>query len=372
MREESTEALSGRTLECATESIVRQPRIAVFAGYDTRKHRSHGAVGIVNREFEFYRHLILDGRVSTADNLAVKHIGNVMLLLGHVDYGIGLGLFRHVKELAEIKVRSLEGVMVGLDMEHVGASDNLVKAADTYFGKSLADFLGEELEEVNHILAAPSETLAKFLVLGRYSDRACVHMALAHHHASEHDKCTCGETELLGTEHCHYNHVTRTLELTVSLELHLTAKVVDDKGLLCLCQTYLHRQTGIADRTCRRCARTAIAAADGNKVALGLCHTCRDGTHSALADELDRDIRLGVDILEVENQLGKVLDGIDVMVRGRRYEGDAGYGVTCLGDNLVDLESGELATFTGLGTLGYLNLDFIGVDKILSRDTEAA
>ena len=43
-----------------------------------------------------------------------------------------------------------------------------------------------------------------------------------------------------------------------------------------------------------------------------------------------------------------------------------------LGDDLVDLEAGELASLAGLCALGDLDLDFVGVDEVLSGDAEAA
>ena len=41
--------------------------------------------------------------------------------------------------------------------------------------------------------------------------------------------------------------------------------------------------------------------------------------------------------------------------------------MTGLGDNLVNLESRQLAALTGLGSLRYFNLYLISIDKILGR-----
>src|SRR5690606_7240260 len=62
----------------------------------------------------------------------------------------------------------------------------------------------------------------------------------------------------------------------------------------------------------------------------------------------------------------------DVVVRGRRDEGDAGHAVAKLGDERGDLGAGELAAFAGLGALGHLDLDFLGGGEVGGGDAEAA
>ncbi len=49
-------------------------------------------------------------------------------------------------------------------------------------------------------------------------------------------------------------------------------------------------------------------------------------------DQLDRDQRLRVDLLEVEDQLRQILDRVDVVVRRRGDQGHAGHGVAQAGD----------------------------------------
>jgi hypothetical protein len=50
----------------------------------------------------------------------------------------------------------------------------------------------------------------------------------------------------------------------------------------------------------------------------------RDGADADLGHQLHRDASVGIGVLEVEDQLGDVLDGVDVVVRRRRDEGHAG------------------------------------------------
>src|SRR5262249_9648419 len=57
--------------------------------------------------------------------------------------------------------------------------------------------------------------------------------------------------------------------------------------------------------------------------------------------------------------------------RRRRDEPDAGDRVADPGNNIVDLMAGELAAFAGLGALGHLDLQFVGVDEVVGGDAEA-
>ena len=72
------------------------------------------------------------------------------------------------------------------------------------------------------------------------------------------------------------------------------------------------------------------------------------------------------------DQLGEILDRIDVVVRRRRDQADAGGRVAHPGDLLVDLVTRQLAAFARLRALGHLDLDVVGVDQVLGGDAEAA
>ena len=60
---------------------------------------------------------------------------------------------------------------------------------------------------------------------------------------------------------------------------------------------------------------------------------------SHLRHELDGHLPVGVGVLEVVDQLRQVLDGVDVVVRGRRDEAHTGGCVPVLGDVLGDLDA---------------------------------
>ncbi len=87
----------------------------------------------------------------------------------------------------------------------------------------------------------------------------------------------------------------------------------------------------------RRRAGAAVVARDQHDVGVRLGHAGRHRADAALGDELHRDARLAVRVLQVEDQLRQVLDRIDVVVRRRRDQADAGRRVPRLRDPRVDL-----------------------------------
>src|SRR6202022_3875235 len=78
------------------------------------------------------------------------------------------------------------------------------------------------------------------------------------------------------------------------------------------------------------------------------------------------------DLLQVVDELGEVLDGIDVVVGRRRDEAHPGLGVTQARDLRRDLVTRELPSFTGLRALRHLDVQLVRVHAVLGRDTETA
>src|SRR5262249_10879605 len=97
-----------------------------------------------------------------------------------------------------------------------------------------------------------------------------------------------------------------------------------------------------------------------------------DRADADLGDELHADARVTVAVLEIVDELGEVLDRVDVVVRRRGDEADAGGGAAGLCDPRIKLRAGQLAAFAGLRALRHLDLELAGVDEVLARNAEAA
>ena len=168
------------------------------------------------------------------------------------------------------------------------------------------------------------------------------------------------------------DHVAAGLELAVGLDHDAAAQIVQDQRLMRFGQAQFPRDARVLDAGLRRGAGAAVVAADQDHVGVGLGHAGRDRADADFGHQLHADARLLVGVLQIVDQLRQVLDGIDVVVRRRRNQADARRGVAHLGDPGIDLCAGQLAAFAGLGALGHLDLQFLGVDQILAGDAEAA
>ena len=126
------------------------------------------------------------------------------------------------------------------------------------------------------------------------------------------------------------------------------------------------------DRGQRGRAGAALEAGDGDVVGARLGDAGGDRADADFGDELDRDLAVGIDVLQVVDQLRQILDRIDVVMRRRRDQADAGRRMPHARDGRVDLVAGQLAAFAGLGALRHLDLHHVGVDEIFRRDAEAA
>ena len=142
--------------------------------------------------------------------------------------------------------------------------------------------------------------------------------------------------------------------------------------LLGLGEADLPRHAGRLDRAQRRGAGAAVVAGDQDVVGVGLRDAGGDRADADLGDELDRHRAARVRAAQVVDQLLEVLDRVDVVVRRRRDQADARRRVADPADVLVDLVAGQLAALAGLGALGHLDLQLVGVDEVVDRHAEAA
>ena len=181
------------------------------------------------------------------------------------------------------------------------------------------------------------------------------------------DQRRCGEAELLGAEQGGDHDVAAGLELAVGLHDDAVAQPVEHQRLLGLGETQLPRAAGVLERRQRAGTGAAVVAGDQHHVGLGLRHPGGDGADADLGDELDVDARLRVGVLEVVDQLLEILDRVDVVVRRRADQPDARRGVPGLRDPRIHLVARQLTALAGLGALGHLDLDVVGVREVLAR-----
>ncbi len=231
---------------------------------------------------------------------------------------------------------------------------------------------GKKGDEVDHVIGLAGEALAELGILGGDTDGAGVEVALPHHDAAGRNQRRGRKAELVGTEKGTDDDVAAGPQAPVHLHGDAAAEVVEHERLMGLGEPDLPRQARVLDRGDRAGPGSALEPGDGDVVGVRLRDAGGDGADTHFGDQLDADPRVGIDVLQIEDELRQVLDRIDVVVRRRRDQADTRRRMTDLGDPFVDLVAGKLATLARLGALRDLDLQIVGVDQILGGDAEPA
>jgi len=93
---------------------------------------------------------------------------------------------------------------------------------------------------------------------------------------------------------------------------------------------------------------------------------------TCLRHQLDRHLGSGGHLVQVVDQLGQVLDRVDVVVRRRRDQGHSRLRPPQARNVRGHLLAGQLPALSRLRALRDLDLELLGVDEELRRDAEAA
>ena len=165
------------------------------------------------------------------------------------------------------------------------------------------------------IVGRAGELGPKVLALGGDPGRAGVEVALAGHVAADRDERRRPERELLGAEQRRDHQVATGLEAAVGAQRDPVAQVVAQQDLVDLGQTELPRRPDVLDRRQRRRAGPSGVAGQVDVRGAGLGDARGDRADPAARDELDADARRRVDRAQVGDELGEVLDRVDVVVR---------------------------------------------------------
>ena len=235
-----------------------------------------------------------------------------------------------------------------------------------------ACLFGQAAEEKYDLVGRAGEFRPEVLLLGGDPDRAGVEVALANHLAAHGEERKRPEAEPLRPEQGGDNDVAPGAQPSVGLQEHSRAKTVGSEHLVRLGQPQLPWRAGVLDRDERRGAGASLGSGDGDDIGLRLGDSDRDRAHARLGHQLHRDEGRGLERLQVVDELGEVLDRVDVVMRGRRDEGHPGLGISQTGDLGRHLVPGELAPFTRLRALGHLDLELVGGMQVGRSDTESA
>src|SRR6056297_1502 len=256
-------------------------------------------------------------------------------------------------------------------LQKVNATNQFFHAAHAQLRHPLAGFLSHKTEEIHGHFHRTLEVLfTEVFILGRNTGRAVVQVADTQVFAAQRHHWRGTEAEALGTQDRAFHHVQTGLDATIGLQADLASQVVGPQCLLGFGQAEFPGGAGITDGGQRACCRTTIVTRNGDQIGVGLGHTCGNGTDARLGDQLHRYQGLRIDLLEIEDQVGQILDRVDVVVRRRRNQRHTRYRITQAGDQIIDLATRQLTTLTGLGALGDLDLHDISAPQVFGSDPE--
>ncbi len=325
---------------------------------------------IVNSAFTGF--FELERRQCSLDQLVVEHLLEAVILrLAMIDRDALAG-GRLVEHLVEVEPARLPVMDRAILVEPIRLADELRELAIAHGGHHLAHFLGDEEEVVDDVLRRAREAGAQDRILRRDADRAGVEMALAHHDAAGRDQRRGREAELVRAEQRADDHVTPRAQAAVDLHRDASAQPVDHQCLMRFGKADFPRAAGMLERRQRRSARAAFVAGDGDVIRARLGNAGRNGADAHFRHELHRHRTLGVGVLEIEDELREIFDRIDIVMRRRRDQANAGRRMAHAGDSLVDLMAGQLSALAGLCALRHLDLHHVRVDEVFRRHAEPA
>mmetsp|Transcript_51252 Transcript_51252/g.116742 ORF Transcript_51252/g.116742 Transcript_51252/m.116742 type:complete len:220 (-) Transcript_51252:3061-3720(-) len=208
------------------------------------------------------------------------------------------------------------------------------------------------------------------LNLGSDAHGAGVQVALPHHVATHGNQWSSGEPEELSAEQRSNNHIATVPQLAVGLQRHTPAQTVEHESLVGLGQAEFPRAPSVLDSGPSGRPGASVVAGDQDVISLALGDTCCDDTHSHFGHQLHAHIRSRVGILQIKDQLGQILNGIDVVVRGRRNQPNTGGGLSGLGDVFQNLPPRQLTALSRLRPLRHLDLQLISICQIINGHTK--
>ena len=295
-------------------------------GNFTGQTRTDGAVAVGNGEAEFTAGFFLDGRQQVGDHALCQCTGIVRMVAVNLN---GVRFIGRNVVVSQQRHQVEVTLFVGEAIDHfqqVGTAHQLFEGTYAQFCHPLPGFFGNETEHVfHHVGGADVVFLTQVVTLSGHAGSAVVQVTdtqvlTAHCH---HRQST--ETERLGTEDGGFHHVQAGFQTTVGLYADFATQVVGTQCLMRFRQAQFPRRTGVLDGRDRRGGGTTVVTGNGDQVGVGFGHTGSNGTNTRFRHELHGYQRSRVHLLQVENQLCQVFDGVDVVVRRRRNQGHAGY-----------------------------------------------
>ena len=269
----------------------------------------------------------------------------------------------------------LEGAVRDQVLAHaqtVGPSNHIRQSGKTEISHDLPQLSGDKGHKAHDMFRLSLKAAAQLFVLGRDADRTGILGTDTHHHAAHGHQGSCRETVFLCAQKGRNGDIAPAHKLAVGLQDNTAAEAVFHKTAVGFREPQLPGETRIVYGASRCGACAAVITGDQDDLGAGLGDTGGDGPDPGLGDQLDIDPGVAVCVFQVINQLGQVLDGINIVMGRRRDQGDTGRRIPCLSHPGIDLFARKMAALAGLGSLGHFDLDLVGAAQIGAGHTKTS
>src|SRR5215475_4771656 len=157
----------------------------------------------------------------------------------------------------------------------------------------------------------------QFSTLRSNARRTGVEMALTCHVAPQCHQCSGPKSELLRSEQSSNYNVARGAQSAVNPQTNAAAESIAHQGLLRLGQAEFPRCASVLNAAQWRCACSARVSGDNDVIGICFGYPRRNCSNAGFGDKLHTDAGSGIHLLQIVNELRKVLDAVDVMMRRR-------------------------------------------------------
>mmetsp|Transcript_6971 Transcript_6971/g.13276 ORF Transcript_6971/g.13276 Transcript_6971/m.13276 type:complete len:305 (+) Transcript_6971:2716-3630(+) len=278
-----------------------------------REHRADRSVGVLDLEELTPRLKVAQGWLTRADEIAVENsLESMVLLLAADGAGGRVKMVRWHEKRTEVEPFVEREFRL---LQQINASDEIIDLSDSQTSHNLSCFLGNHEEVVDNVFRLSSEHLAKVRILSGNSHWASVEVAFAHHDAAHCDERSGCEAVLLSSKHRGLDNIKPSLKLSIGLYDNTVTKAVEDQGLVGLGETKLPWETSRLDSSPLGRSGTSVVSGNEDVISFALRYAGGNDTDTNFRDQLDTDASVGVGVLQVVNELGKVFNTVDVVVR---------------------------------------------------------
>ena len=248
-------------------------------------------------------------------------------------------------------------------------ADDLADRPGADRGQLAAEVLGDGQEEALDHLGRAGELGPQVLALG--GDARSGQVSRWHWRAMSQPTATSAAVPNANSSapsSAAIEQVATGLQAAVGAQRDPVAQVVAQQDLVDLGEAELPRRADVLDRATAATRPVPPAWPDRwMYVAPALATPGGDRADAAAGDELHADPRRRVDRAQVGDELGEVLDRVDVVVRRRADVALAGLAAAERGDVGRRLAPGQLAALAGLGALRDLDLELVGPGEVRRR-----